>query len=293
MVHNTPLTLNLIGCGKAGSVLAFLWNKEGVFKIGGVLTQTLTSATHAVVKLGSGRPVSSFGELGGADLFMIAVPDQQIKDVAMQLVASGVVESHSIVFHLSGALESSLLSESGLDRTRVASIHPLRSFAGFENSIADFPGTWCGFEGSNKVQSQMDSAFRKIGARMFNISPNSKLLYHSASVIASNYVNALIDSALKAYQLAGIDRNVAQELIKPILQNTCDNILDSNPGAALTGPIARGDWQIVSEELEKLECVDPGLANIYRVMGNATLALAKSENLLTDTQISELERILT
>ena len=293
MEHIPPLTLNIIGCGKAGSVLAFLWDKEGVFKIGGVLTQTLTSATHAVAKLGSGRPVSSFGDLGDADLFMIAVPDQQIKHVAMQLAASGVVQSHNIVFHLSGALESSLLAESGLDRTRVASIHPLRSFADFENSIEDFPGTWCGFEGSNEIKSRMDSAFKRIGARMFNISPNSKLLYHSASVIASNYVNALIDSALGAYQLAGIDRNVAQELIKPILQNTCDNILASNPGTALTGPIARGDWQIVSRELEKLESVDTELATIYRIMGRATLALAKSENLLTDTQISELERILT
>ena len=287
------MILNIIGCGKAGSALAFLWNQERVFEIGGVLTRTLDSAAHAVKTLCAGRAVSSFDALGGADLFMIAVPDQQIKAVATKLAASGVVDSQSIVFHLSGALESSVLAEAGLNHARIASIHPLRSFAEFEKSIVDFAGTWCGFEGSSEVQSQLDIAFEKIGARMFRIEPNSKLLYHSASVITSNYVNALVDSALSAYQLAGIHRDVAQELIKPILRNTCENILASNPGAALTGPIARGDWQIVSKELEQLERVDHRLATVYRVMGRATLALAKSEKLLTDTQVSELEQLLS
>lgn len=293
MAHNPPLTLNIIGCGKAGSVLAFLWNQEGIFEIGGVLTRTLDSASHAVNKIGAGRAVSSFDDLGGAELFMIAVPDQQIKNVAARLAASGVVGSQSTVFHLSGALESSVLAEAGLARARVASVHPLRSFAEFDKSIADFGGTWCGFEGCAEIQSQLESAFENIGARMFLIEPNSKLLYHSASVITSNYVNALVDAALSTYQLAGIHRDIAQELIKPILRNTCENILATDPGTALTGPIARGDWQIVSKELEQLESVDRRLADVYRAMARATLALAKSKKLLTDTQVSELERLLS
>ncbi|MGI9319089.1 MAG: Rossmann-like and DUF2520 domain-containing protein [bacterium] len=288
-----PLTLNLVGCGKAGSVLAYLWHQAGIFNIGRIVTRSRKSAGHAVKRLGVGTPVSSLNELGEAELTMIAVPDQHIVQVASSLAEHNTISPGSIVFHLSGALESSELTKSGLANAQVASVHPLRSFADFHTSVADFSGTWCGYEGSSELWPLLNRAFEQIGARMFQIEPNQKLIYHSASVIVSNYVNALVESGLSAYQLAGIDRDTGQNLIEPILRNTCENIISSDPGTALTGPIARGDWQIVRQELEKLESANSDLAEVYRVMGKATLALAVSNDLLTPDQVSQLELLLS
>lgn len=288
-----PLTLNLIGCGKAGSVLAYLWNRAGTLKIGSVLTRSIISATQAVDKIGAGTPVSSYQELGAADWTMLAVPDQQLEQVAAELARTDVVTADSVAFHLSGALESSILSNAGLHRSNLASVHPLRSFAEFDTSAADFAGTWCGYEGSVEIQPSLTQAFEHIGARMFNIKPNCKLFYHGASVMISNYVNALVESGLKTYQLAGIDRDTALNLIGPILRNTCDNIIRSDPGRALTGPIARGDWRIVRLELEQLEGADLDLVQVYKVMGKATLELAEAEGLLTTEQASKLHDLLS
>ncbi len=287
------LTLNLVGCGKAGGVLAYLWHQAGTFKIGSVLTRSEGSANLAVEKLGAGEAVSSYKELSAADCTMLAVPDQQIEHVAAELARADSLTHGSAVFHLSGALESSVLTGAGLHRNKVASVHPLRSFADFDCSVADFAGTWCGYEGRADIQPLLTRAFEHIGARMFKIESSRKLYYHGASVMVSNYVNALVESGLKAYQLAGIDRDLALDLIAPILRNTCENIISTGPGRALTGPIARGDWHIVGFELEKLESVDPDLAQIYKVMGRAALELAESEGLLTNEQASKLHDLLS
>jgi len=288
-----PLTLNLIGCGKTGSVLAYLWNRARTLRIGSVLTRSIVSATQAVEKIGTGTPVSSYQELGAADWTMLAVPDQQLEQVAAELAQTDVVTKDSVVFHLSGALESSILTNAGLHRGNLASVHPLRSFADFDTSVVDFTGTWCGYEGSVEIQPSLAQAFEHIGARMFNIKPNCKLFYHGASVMVSNYVNALVESGLKTYQRAGIDRDIALNLIGPVLRNTCDNIISSDPGRALTGPIARGDWRIVRLELQRLESADPDLAQVYKVMGKATLELAEAEGLLTTEQALKLHDLLS
>ncbi len=284
--------LNIIGCGKVGAVLANLWKQQGVFRIGGVVTRSDESATVAVKKVGAGNPVGEIARLPPAACFMLAVPDQQIGQVSEALAESGVAQTGDIVFHLSGALESGLIRESGLDRVGVASVHPLRSFANFTRSRRDFSGTWCGIEGDSETRATLEHAFSAIGGRLFEINPGSKLTYHAASVMVSNYLNALIESGLNCYQLAGIDREVSSQLIEPILRNTCEDIIDNGPLAALTGPIARGDWKIVAREIDKLNAVDPALGKIYQTMGKATLTLAVSGNLLDPQQIEMLEQML-
>ncbi len=292
MNTKVPATLNMIGCGKAGRTLGHLWHRAGIFNIGGVLTRSIESATAAVEQMGAGTPLRLLSELESAELTLIATPDQEIKGIATSLASGAVLDRDSIVFHLSGALDSSLFRQAGLEQVNVASVHPLRSFADPNLSAAEFVGTWCGFEGESETEHSLYSAFEKIGARMFRIEPDRKLIYHAASVMVSNYINALIESGINTFQLAGIDRQTVSAMIAPIVRNTCDNIIKSDPGSALTGPIMRGDWQIVERELENLRELDPNLGDVYRVLGKATLSLAESNSLLTAEQISKLGKVL-
>ncbi len=286
-------TLNIIGCGKVGCVLANLWHHSGTFRIGGVLTRSLQGAQFAVDQIGAGEVLGSLDDLDSADFYMIAVPDQQIWEVAGLLADAGITRVGDIVFHVSGALGSRLLVEAGLDMATVASVHPLRSFADFASSKANFTGTWCGFEGDPAANPVLTNAIANIGGRLFTIQPEGKLIYHAASVMVSNYLNALIESGLKCYQLAGIDREVSMQLINPVVSNTCKDILENGPLPALTGPIARGDWGIVSSELSQLTSLDPELGEIYRSLARATLELAQSGNLLNKEQITKLKQALS
>ncbi len=285
------LCISFLGCGRAGRVLGRLWRESGQLELGQVLTRSLDSAREAAEQMGGGEPVAGFRAIAPADIFLVAAPDQFVGDLAARLSGSGLADDRTIAFHLGGAAESAVLRTAGLVGP-VASIHPLRSFGDFAQSVADFPGTWCACEGDEAALEVLRPAFDAIGGRTFSIAPGSKLVYHAASVMVSNYVNALVAAGIETYGRAGIDAPTAAEIAAPILRNTLENVIARGPAASLTGPIARGDWQLVARELETLRSLDESLAQVYRVMGLRTLALADGEGLLGPGDRARLQAIL-
>lgn len=284
-------TVSFLGCGRAGQVLGHLWQRSGIFRIGQVLTRSAGSAGLAVERIGAGSAPASFAELAPADVFLVATPDQVIGDLAARLSGSGLAGPDTVTFHLGGALTAAVLRDAGL-KGPVASVHPLRSFGDFDQSVADFPGTFCACEGEAAALSLLRPAFEGIGGRPFDIESDHKLAYHAASVMVSNYVNALVGAGIETYGLAGIDPDTAARMSAPILSNTLENVLNNGPVASLTGPIARGDWQLVARELETLRRLDPGLAELYRVMGLKTLDLAQQGGRLGPGDLARLRELL-
>jgi len=51
-------------------------------------------------------------------------------------------------------------------------------------------------------------------------------------------------------------------------------VLEFGPARALTGPVARGDADVVRRHLEALDASDPRIAAIYRDLGAVTAELA-------------------
>lgn len=280
------LTLSFLGCGRAGRVLGHLWHRGGVFRIGQILTRSPASAAGAVRSIGGGTPLESPAGLAPADAVLLATPDRFIADAAARLAGSG-----AIVFHLSGALSSALLRDAGIGGP-VASIHPAHSFGDFAHSVQTFGGAWCACEGDEAALEVLKPAFEAIGGRTFAIDADRKLAYHAAGVMATNYLNALVATALDTFDLAGIDRDTASALLAPVLRGIVENIVARGPGATLTGPIVRGDWPLVEAELEALRKLDPALAEVYRVMGLRTLELARARNDLDPEALAGLDAVL-
>ena len=260
--------INFIGCGKAGRSLGKLWHQQQCFIIGDVCTQSLKSAEEACNKIGAGRPVQSIAEMAHADVYVIATPDRCIKASATAL-EEHVEHANHIVMHLSGALESSILKTDIASSQKVVSVHPVHSFSDNTDSKS-FSGAWCGSEGDVEAKRLIAPAFEQIGGKVFEIETGKKLAYHAACVMVSNYVNALVGAGMDGFQLAGIKPDTARALIEPILVNTVNNIVKLGPVDSLTGPIKRGDWDIVRQEQCELDAADPLLGEIYRALGKAT-----------------------
>ena len=284
--------LSFIGCGKAGRVLGRLWHNAGVFEIADVLTGSHHTALQAVGDIGAGRAIEQSTALSPADVFLIATPDRLIASAAKQLTGSNLVDQKTIVFHLSGATPSMTLRKAGLDSNVVASMHPLRSFGDFRQSVDHFADTWCGFEGDTEARAVLAQAFEDIGGNVFDVNPDARPVYHSACLMVSNFLNALVDAGMDCFAEAGVDRDKALVLSGSILTNTLTNILAKGPVDALTGPVSRGDSAIIAAELAALEDRAPDLAEMYRLMSRATLKTAIRGNQLDQQQIAELNRIL-
>jgi predicted short-subunit dehydrogenase-like oxidoreductase (DUF2520 family) len=110
---------------------------------------------------------------------------------------------------------------------------------------------------------------RDIGMRPVVLDRQAKPRYHAAAAIASNYLVVLAAMAERLMVEAGVDAPTARHGIATLMDGTLANVRAG--GAALTGPIIRGDVETVRAHLAVLP---PDLADSYRALGRAALAMA-------------------
>ncbi|MGZ9044345.1 MAG: Rossmann-like and DUF2520 domain-containing protein [Telluria sp.] len=268
-----PATLNIIGAGHVGRALGRLFAASGAFDLRGVLTASAASAADAVDFIGAGMPAAGMDQLEPADVWMLAVPDDQIAPVCAALAASHSLAG-AVVFHCSGAKSSAELSAAADAGALTASVHPIRSFADPGRVAADFAGTWCGIEGEPGALALLEPALHAIGARLAPIDPAAKTVYHAAAVFASNYLVTVLDTALRAYCAAGIPEDAARQLARPLAAETLENVFRLGPEAALSGPVARGDMATVARQQAAVSAWDGDAGKLYAALADATVQLA-------------------
>ena len=288
---NQP-TLSIIGCGKVGKTLAYLWHQQGIFRIGQIFNRTLASSQRAVDFIQAGNAVEAITDLVPADIFLLGCSDNQLAACANALSNSGLINASTSVFHCSGALSSEVLQPLKSVNASVASIHPIKSFADPKQAITDFAGTYCGMEGDSAALRQLEPAFIALGAVLFALNANTKTLYHTASVMACNYLVALQEVSLQTFAQAGVERELAMQILLPIVRGTVDNIFRLGSAQALTGPIARGDYTIVERQLTALAHWQPAYAALYQQLGQVAYTLSIQQGNASSTDLAQLHSIL-
>mgnify|MGYP001964626333 FL=1 len=101
------------------------------------------------------------------------------------------------------------------------------------------------------------------------------MLYHAGAVFASNYLVTLLDTALQTYAQAGIPQDVALKMMAALVRETSENVLQSGPEQALTGPIARKDISTVIRQYRAVQAWDKRYGKLYKQMGKLTAQLAQ------------------
>jgi predicted short-subunit dehydrogenase-like oxidoreductase (DUF2520 family) len=285
-------TLNIIGSGRVGRTCGRLWANARVFQIQDVLTRSSESAATAVQFIGAGRVAAQLSEMRPAEVWMIATRDDAIVPSCITLAGSGKIAPDNIVFHVSGATPSGELRPVKERGALIASVHPIKTFSDAEQAVRTFSGTYCGAEGDAGALRVLRSAFEKIGAKVFDIAPGAKRVYHAGGVFACNYLAALIEMALRAHEQAGIPRAASLAALEPLVRETVDAIFDKGPARALTGPVSRGDVTAVRLQLAAVGEWDPKMAELYRRLGLIAVALAETDRRLDAARAKELRAAL-
>ncbi len=192
----------------------------------------------------------------GVDLLLLAVPDGAIAGVA----ASVRPVAGCVVAHCAGALGLDVLAP----HLRRASFHPLRSLP---TTTSDLWGAWfavAGDELAGEVVADLDG-------RLVEVADADRTTYHAAAVMASNHLVALLGSVERVAAEAGVPLDAFLDLVR----GTVDNVAVLGPRAALTGPVARGDWTTVARHLDAIP--DPERAS-YEVLSEAAQRLLSVPN---------------
>lgn len=285
-------TLNIIGCGRVGRTLARLWHERGVFTVGDINDRTAEKSEAAVAFIGGGRACVEIAAMRAADVWLLATPDDRIAKTCAELAAGAPLAAGNTVFHCSGALPSTLLSAAGARGAQIASVHPLKTFADPAAAVQSFAGTSCTAEGDAAALAVLRPAFEKIGASVFEIDVAAKTLYHAGSVIVCNYLTALLESGLRSFESAGVARADATRMMEPLVRETLDNVFRLGPARALTGPIARGDLEVVQRQIAALAAADPRLEAVYRSLGVIAADIANAGGNFDTTALAAMTALL-
>lgn len=229
-------------------------------------------------------PVAPVGDVAGsAELLILAVPDAELGGLVSGLAAISAVRPGTIVAHTSGANGIGVLAPlTGQDCVPLA-IHPAMTFTGSDEDVARLADTAFGITAADEVGYTIaESLVLEIGGAPFRVREEARMLYHAALAHGSNHLVTVLVDALEALRAAlpgelGVDDpdGIAERVLEPLARAALDNTLQRGQ-AALTGPIARGDADVVAAHLAALTAVDPALAQAYRVNALRTAERADS-----------------
>ena len=211
--------------------------------------------------------------LSQVDVIVLAVPDAAIAAVACGLAAARLVHSSQTVLHLSGALGRDALSALGPSGAALGSLHPLQSLSDPATAPQRLSGAVAAVEGDERAVVVATALARGMGMEPVPVAAADKPTYHAAAVFAANFLVTLAATSQRLFVRAGLPPDGATRAVAALMQGTLDNVhaKGPKPGAALTGPVARGDVDTIRKHLAALAGAD---AALYRALSRAALALA-------------------
>jgi len=212
------------------------------------------------------------------NFIFICVPDSQIRPLVRKLSRVEIDWSCRFVYQTSGLLSSSVLQPLKKLGARVASFHPIQSFSRKKTPPAHWKDIFITLEGDKEAITAAREIIQRIGARPIKLDSRNKALYHAACSLASNSLVSLISLASDLLEKAGLEKSLALEALKPLVNGTWKNLKKSSPAEALTGPIVRGDLMTVREHLKALKAF-PLAREIYQRLGLLALELAEKRGL--------------
>lgn len=198
------------------------------------------------------------GEVPDSAFVLLCVPEPEIA------AAAAAVPPGPLVGHCSASAPLDLLAP----HERFV-LHPLMTVTA---KGAQFEGATCAVDGSSdralKVAQQLG---QMLGMTPVRVAEGQRALYHTAAVMASNFLVALEGAAERVAVAAGVDRNA----LAPLARAAMENWVALGAGAALTGPITRGDDETVMRLRSALSLGAPDLVSLWDALAGATRALAQ------------------
>ncbi len=232
------------------------------------------ASTSAAAACLASRPALVSEVARGAEMVVVATPDRAIEQAV--ITAGPSIDPGALVIHLAGSRGLEVFDALLEKRTgvRVGALHPLQSFPSSTVGLERLQGAWAAVAGDPEVTE----IAHLLGLRTFELGDSDRIRYHTAGVVASNHLVALLGQV----ERLAVSCGVPFEAFAPLVLASVQNAFSLGPSRALTGPVQRGDLATVEQHLREL---DPAERDAYR-------ALAREAARLTGRRDTGLDRLL-
>ena len=228
----------MIGAGNVATQLGLALKKAGLNII--QVYSKHRSSSQKLAKLLKCEHTNSSEKINKtADIYIVAVNDDVIAEVAKQIYLS-----NKIVVHTSGSEEMNVLKPAS---NNIGVFYPLQTFSKTKN--INFENIPICLEANNtKTYKTLELLAKLISNNVKKINSEQRINIHIAAVFACNFTNhfySIADDILKSNKLS-------LDIIKPLIAETAEKIKINHPSKMQTGPAIRGDKKTMDKHLKML-----------------------------------------
>lgn len=245
----------IVGAGNLGTHLALALKVRGN-DIVQVFSRNATKAKDLAEQVSCTAITELHAVDTKADVVLIAVSDSAIEFVSNDLPA---LNKRTVVAHTAGSIPMSALTKH--DNRGV--FYPLQTFSADSDVAWDVIPLLLTASNSHSKRI-LTSLAASINENAKVITDAERLHLHLCATIANNFSNHMFAIAKRIADGANLDF----DLIKPLIRETTDKIMQMSPKDAQTGPAIRGDELTMAKHLDLLNG-NPELQDLYRMISKS------------------------
>ena len=280
-------SLSIVGAGRVGRALGRRLRELG-WKIGAVATRSEATAKRAVRFIGTGRPQGGLTRrILLSRVILVSTPDHTLGKLSEELARIGGEEwKGKIVLHTSGALDSRVLEPVRALGASAGSLHPLQTFSGV--GVPPLEGKVFAIEGDAAALQAARQITRAMGGIPVRIPREKKPLYHAACALAAGHLLAVVEAATRMLLSIGMKRREAVRALLPLTRQVLQNFERLGSAAAWTGPLSRGDYEVIALHKEALREFPPEFGGAHEALARlGAVVLARQ----TEQTLAALGRV--
>jgi predicted short-subunit dehydrogenase-like oxidoreductase (DUF2520 family) len=288
MMHSSQTRVGAVGAGRVGAVLAAALRAAG-HDVVAVAGESAASRTRIETLLPGVRVDKPSAVARACDLLLLTVPDDMLGNVVAMLSASGAIRPGQRVVHTSGKHGLAVLQPAADLGAEVLAMHPAMTFTGTDVDLARLPGCVYGETATEATEQLARDLVADLGGSIVWVAEEHRTLYHAGLAHGANHLVTLVTQAMDLLRASGAEDPAGT--LRPLLTAALDNAL-SYGGAALTGPIVRGDVETVRAHLADIAVSAPETLESYVVMARATANRAVLDGRLLPIRAAKLVGVL-
>ncbi len=237
----------LIGAGNTATILGRLM-KESSHQIVQVYGRTAATTEALAKQIGATYCIDA-GKLDtSADLYVLAVSDEAVAEVAGQLVLH-----NKLVVHTAGSVSKDVLKQASRN---YGVLYPLQSL---RKEMKELPLIPLLVDGNTSDDLTLIYDFaQSLSNQVQKANDEERLRYHLAAVMVNNFSNHLYSLVHDYCKKTGTDFNI----LLPLIQQLPGRLTDDKPQDLQTGPAIRRDQATINKHLQLLSDY-PQVKNLY------------------------------
>lgn len=278
------LRIGVVGSGRVGAVLGAALVEAGHRVVATSATSEASRArAEELLPQAAVLPVEEV--VNGADLVLLAVPDDELAGLVQGLAVRGAWDVPRIVVHTSGAHGLDVLQPVVEGGGMALAIHPAFSFTGSRDDLDRLPGSIFAITGTSETLMLAQALVLDLGGEPVLVPEEDRLRYHAALTHGAQHLITVIAQAQQVLRECGVED--PSRALRPLVDSAVEAALERGDRAS-AGPVPRGDVGTVRGHLEALRDDPADIAQAYRALARATTERAARRREVPRAQVGPL-----